>query len=58
MIYHPRLHTEDHPAAMFGLIIGTLAVLMAVLVLSMYFRADDARRTGHGLPIQIQHPQR
>jgi hypothetical protein len=39
---------------MFGLIIGTLAVLTAVLVFSIYQRADDARRSAHGLPIHIQ----
>lgn len=37
-----RHQIDDHPDATFGLIIGTLAVLTAVLVFSIYARAGDA----------------
>jgi hypothetical protein len=35
---------DDHPAAAFGLMIGTLAVLVSVLVFSIYARVDEAGR--------------
>lgn len=37
-------HVDDHPAAAFGLMIGTLAVLVSVLVFSIYVRVDEAER--------------
>jgi hypothetical protein len=51
-------HIDDHPAATFGLMIGTLAVLMAVLVFSIYVRADDAGRRGFAAPMQSATHQR
>ncbi|HVX98159.1 MAG TPA: hypothetical protein VHA55_00040 [Pseudorhodoplanes sp.] len=56
MIYHP--HADGHPAATFGLIIGTLAVLTGVLVFAIYAHVDGARRTAHGLPPAAVHQQR
>ncbi len=41
--HHHDLHLDEHPAAMFSVMIGTLAVLMAVLVISVYARAIGAR---------------
>lgn len=51
-------HIDDHPDATFGLMIGTLAVLMAVLVFSIYIRADDAGRRSFGMSIQSASQQR
>jgi hypothetical protein len=49
-------HIDDHPDATFGLMMGTLAVLTAVLVFSVYMRADDAGRRGFDTSIQsTQH---
>ncbi len=44
-------HIDEHPAAMFGLMIGTLAVLMTVLVLSIYSHASNAGRQSGGAPV-------
>lgn len=55
MAHHRLLdphHIDDHPDATFGLMIGTLAVLMTVLVFSIYVRADDASQRHFGSPIQ------
>jgi hypothetical protein len=51
-------HIDDHPAAMFGLMIGTLAILTAVLVFSVYMRADDAGRRSFGSPAHVTTQQR
>jgi hypothetical protein len=58
VIAHHRVHADDHPAAIFGAMVGTLAVLMAVLVFAIYSRVDDARRAAHNLPVHSMHQQR
>jgi hypothetical protein len=42
MAHHARI--DDHPGAMFGLIVGSLAVLMMVLVFAVYDRAQEASK--------------
>lgn len=52
MILHIDHHSVDnHPAAMFGLLVGTLAVLVTVIVFSIYDNVQQAsqnRLTGVG----------
>jgi hypothetical protein len=43
MILHIDHHSvDDHPATMFGLLVGTLAVLVTVIVFSIYDNVQQA----------------
>ena len=56
MVRHARL--DDHAAAMFGLLMGTLAVLVSVLVFSVYDKAQDASQSRQLSPSRTITQQR
>ncbi len=50
MIHVPHHPVDDHPATVFGLIVGTLAVLVTVLVFSIYGAAQENSKHRGPLP--------